>query len=140
MEAGKIAVHQFYRDCRSSDKVPSTVVLECLLERKKKEKPAPHQTQPTQAAPKKQDITLIPKPQQEDAVKPAPRPEAPPAKAKPKIEVVNEMTDYNSMIVENSVKDGKLFYTIELDQIESFASIELDLSATQVKITSAEDK
>ena len=116
--------------------MPSTVLLECLLERTKKHKQA-NQQQTAQSAPKKQDITLIP--QQKDAPPPAPKQEAP-AKAKPKIEVVSEVTDFKSMVVESSIKEGKLFYTIELDQIDSFASIELDISSTQIKITSAEDK
>jgi len=120
--------------------MPNTVVLECLLEKNKKQAPAKDQQQSAQPAPKKQDISLLPQPQQQQAKQPQQRQEAPPAKSKPKIEVVSEVTNYNSMIVENSVKDGKLHYTIELDQIESFASIELDISSTELKITSAEDK
>jgi hypothetical protein len=116
--------------------MPSTIVLDCLLERNKKQNPASHQ-QSHQSAPKKLDITLTP--QQEEAP-PEPKKETPPTKAKPKIEVVSEVTDYKSMVVENTMKEGFLYYTIELDQIESFASIELDISSTQIKITSAEDK
>jgi hypothetical protein len=115
-------------------------MLECLLE-KNKPQPAKDQQQPTKPAPHKQQITLIPQPQPKAAAQPAAAAQKEPAaKPKPKIEVVSEVTDYKSMIVETTIKDGKLHYTIELDQIESFASIELDLSSTEVRITSVEDQ
>jgi hypothetical protein len=122
-----------YLDCKKGSP-PTSMVLESLLaehkiKAQKEEKASKGQPAPQ---PKAAPEVIFKSPASEADLKPAPVPEKAPAKEPPKIQVLAEETNYDSMIVESKSSPELVELGIELDTVESMAEVDLDISKTQI--------
>ena len=122
---------QGYLDCDKKTTPPTSMVLEALLaEHKLEEKKATFDSEKIKPSSKPEVVFKAPmvETMQDMAV------EIKPSKPAPKIQVMAEVTNFESMIVEKRVSPDLIEISIELDMIESLAEVDLDISKTQIRL------
>lgn len=120
-----------YLDCESKTTPPTSIVLEALLaEHKRQEKKPATDTEKIKPSPKPEVVFKTPTIEtMEEKVT-----EFKPSKPAPKIQVMGEETNFESMVVEKKVASDLIEISIELDMIESLAEVDLDISKTQIRL------
>lgn len=115
---------QGYLDCEAKVSPPTSMVLESLLIESKRNK----DSKPV-APPQKPEVVL--KPPAETPIEQTKKVEE---KPRPKIEVISEVINYESMIVEKGCSNGEILIVISLEEVQSMSDVDLDISKQKIRV------
>lgn len=117
---------QGYLDCEAKVSPPTSMILESLLIESKRIK----DSKPV-APPKKPEVVLKPPIETET---PLEQTKKVVEKPKPKIEVISEVVNYESMIVEKGCSNGEIMIVISLEEVQAMSDVDLDISKQQIRV------
>ena len=117
-----------YLDCDNKSSIPSSMVLGSLIAEKK----LASKVKPSSEPQSKEKLDIIFKPPAQKEAQEEIKKEPFPSKPAPKIQVISEDTNYESMIVESKVDRDCVEISIEVDSIESLNEVDLDISKTEI--------
>lgn len=117
-----------YLDCEGKTEIPKSIVLESVMAADKTKASEENKKPPE---PERKIET-------KDTIPPLAKKE--PEIAKPKIEVIAEATDFASMIRSKIATPEKVEISIELEEVEAMAEVDLDISKTCIKIANGKSK
>lgn len=139
-----------YLDCFNSTKIPDKMLMDSMMiaaaEKKKKDQASKVEKTSTNTTPGNTKPDILTRPDQEKPLDSTmTTKERVPNKLasqstqpkKPVIEILSSETNYDSMVLERSSTPTTVSLSIELDQVNLLSEINLDISSTEVNITSS---